>query len=141
MKIVFLDQSTFQRPDECLDYSCLQKLGDFISYDSTSDAQLADRVQDAEVVITVGNTLFVEQLKSFSHVKLICKAGSGYDRIDIVAANERGIGVCNLPGYGTYILFWNLLVIRWLMIVTCGNLTVRVIFLLLTELQSCVEKL
>jgi glycerate dehydrogenase len=110
MRIVFLDQGTFQRSDEYLDYSYLEKLGEFIVYDETSDAQLEERVQHADVVVTIGNDLFAKQLESFSHVKLICKAGSGYDRIDITTAKARGIGVCNLPGYGTYMVAqwtWN----------------------------------
>jgi len=34
-------------------------------------------------------------------VKLICEAGTGYNNIDIVAAKEKNIVVCNVPSYST----------------------------------------
>ena len=34
-------------------------------------------------------------------VKLICEAGTGYNNIDIVAAREKNITVCNVPSYST----------------------------------------
>ena len=34
-------------------------------------------------------------------VKLIVEAGTGYNNIDIEAAREKGITVCNIPAYST----------------------------------------
>ena len=43
-----------------------------------------------------------EMIRSFSDsVKLICEAGTGYNNIDLEAARERGINVCNVPTYAT----------------------------------------
>jgi glycerate dehydrogenase len=33
------------------------------------------------------------------HLKLIALAATGTDNVDLVAARERGIGVCNVRGY------------------------------------------
>jgi glycerate dehydrogenase len=112
MKIVILDKSTFQRFHEHIDYSALEALGELVSYSETADCELAERTRGADVVITIKNRLSSEQLEQFSSVRLICKAGSGYDAIDIAAAKKRGMGVCNLPGYGTYMVAqwtWTLL--------------------------------
>jgi len=40
----------------------------------------------------------IERLK---HCKVIVRPGVGYDNIDIAAARERNIPVCNVPDYGT----------------------------------------
>ena len=34
-------------------------------------------------------------------VKLICEAGTGYNNIDLEAAKEKNISVCNVPGYSS----------------------------------------
>ena len=46
--------------------------------------------------------LTAEMIWAFSpSVKLICEAGTGYNNIDLIAAREKGIGVCNVPTYAT----------------------------------------
>jgi hypothetical protein len=46
--------------------------------------------------------LTAEMIRAFSpSVKLICEAGTGYNNIDLIAAREKGIGVCNVPTYAT----------------------------------------
>lgn len=34
-------------------------------------------------------------------VKLICEAGTGYNNIDLDAAKEKTITVCNIPSYSS----------------------------------------
>ncbi|VDD82376.1 unnamed protein product [Mesocestoides corti] len=45
-------------------------------------------------------TLNREDLQKFKSLKIIVRIGSGYDNVDIKAAGEMGIAVCNVPGYG-----------------------------------------
>jgi glycerate dehydrogenase len=46
--------------------------------------------------------LTAEMIRAFSpSVKLICEAGTGYNNIDLIAAREKCIGVCNVPTYAT----------------------------------------
>src|SRR4051794_8704179 len=33
--------------------------------------------------------------------RAVVRAGVGYNNVDLVAAGKRGIGVCNVPDYGT----------------------------------------
>ena len=34
-------------------------------------------------------------------MKLICEAGTGYNNLDLDAAREKGITVCNIPAYSS----------------------------------------
>lgn len=45
---------------------------------------------------------FTEQdLELFPNLKVICRMGVGYDRLDRVALAKRNVTVCNVPDYGT----------------------------------------
>lgn len=99
--IVFLNAAKLDF-DAKLDFSSVTQLGTFTRYDSSDDAEVLARVQDHQVVITkempVGRNLISQFPPS---VRLICEAGTGYNNIDIVAAREKGIDVCNVPSYST----------------------------------------
>lgn len=41
-----------------------------------------------------------EDLEKFKALRIIVRIGSGVDNIDVKAAGELGIAVCNVPGYG-----------------------------------------
>ncbi len=45
-------------------------------------------------------TLTKEDLEKFKALRIIVRIGSGYDNIDIKAAGDLGMAVCNVPGYG-----------------------------------------
>lgn len=40
-------------------------------------------------------------LQAFPRCRVICRNGVGYDNVDVQAAGEVGIPVCNVPDYGT----------------------------------------
>ncbi|XP_077991905.1 C-terminal-binding protein 1-like isoform X1 [Glandiceps talaboti] len=44
-------------------------------------------------------TLTREDLEKFKALRIIVRIGVGYDNIDIKAAGELGVAVCNVPGY------------------------------------------
>jgi glycerate dehydrogenase len=68
---------------------------------SSSAADIPERIRDADVVLL--NTLVFsrELMQRSPKLKLLAVAGTGTDNIDLIAAKERGIGVCNVPGYCT----------------------------------------
>ncbi|MCM0760848.1 D-2-hydroxyacid dehydrogenase [Sporomusa sphaeroides DSM 2875] len=101
MKTVFLNVAKLDF-DNKLDFSQLANLTTVTTYAASSDQEIVARVQDQNIVITkelpVGRELILQFPQS---VKLICEAGTGYNNIDMAAAREKGITVCNIPGYST----------------------------------------
>ncbi len=58
------------------------------------------RCQDADGLINQYVPLTKDVLKSLPNCKVITKYGVGYDNVDVDAAAELGIQVCNVPDYG-----------------------------------------
>ena len=86
--------------DQALDFSVLSS--DVQVYDDSTNAELIERIQGAGVVVTKEIPVTAELLSQFPDtVKLIVEAGTGYNNIDLNAAKERGITVCNIPAYST----------------------------------------
>ncbi|AOY74535.1 NAD(P)-dependent oxidoreductase [Clostridium formicaceticum] len=100
-KIVFLNSAKVDF-DHQLNFSSLQELGTFTKYDASSDEEILERVQNQSVIITKELPLGKDLIEQFPpSVKLICEAGTGYNNIDIIAAANKNITVCNIPGYST----------------------------------------
>ena len=86
--------------DHALDFSILSN--DVQVYDDSTNEELIERIQGARVVVTKELPVNTELLSQFPDtVKLIVEAGTGYNNIDLNAAKERGITVCNIPAYST----------------------------------------
>ena len=101
MKTVFLNATKLDF-DQKLDFSSVQALTELTNYDDSSNEQILERVQGQTVVITKEMPVGKDVISQFpDSVKLICEAGTGYNNIDIVAAREKGISVCNIPSYST----------------------------------------
>ena len=101
MKTVFLNATKLDF-DQKLDFSSVQALTELTNYDESSNEQILERVQGQTVVITKEMPVGKDVISQFpDSVKLICEAGTGYNNIDIVAAREKGISVCNIPSYST----------------------------------------
>ncbi len=98
MKISVLDVKTLGND---LDFSGIHKLGDVTVYDLTTQDQVIERIQDAEVLILNKVKLNKENLPYAKHLKLICITATGFDNVDIDYCREHGIAVCNVVGYST----------------------------------------
>ena len=59
---------------------------------------LLDAVKDAEGLIVRSDVIDAEVMDHAPKLKVIVRAGAGYDNIDLNAATERGICVMNTPG-------------------------------------------
>ena len=86
--------------DHALDFSVLSS--DVQVYENSTNEELIERIQGARVVVTKELPVGADLLSQFPDtVKLIVEAGTGYNNIDLNAAKERGITVCNIPAYST----------------------------------------
>ena len=99
LKSVFLDYDTVSNGD--LDLRQLREAaGDLILYDS-SETQVAERIRDADVALLNKLELTRELLSVAPRLKLVALAATGTNNVDLSAARERGIAVCNVRGYCT----------------------------------------
>ncbi len=99
MKIAFLDGHTLQASDEML--SPLRALGDLTVYDRTQPDETLQRAAGAEVLIVNKTVLTRQIIEQLPELRLICVAGTGFDKVDALAAREHGVTVCNCAGYST----------------------------------------
>jgi len=67
--------------------------------ESPSQEDLIKAVADVNGLYAhITNQVNAEVMDAAPNLKVIAEFGVGYDNIDIKAANERGIAVCNTPG-------------------------------------------
>jgi len=78
----------------------LQSLGCEISFqpDLKDDALVAAIKEIAPDVLVVRGTKVTESMLDAGPVKLVVRAGAGFNTIDVAAASKRGIYVSNCPG-------------------------------------------
>lgn len=99
MKIVILDGYTLNPGD--LSWKNLEALGDVTLYERTPKELIVERIGDADYVYTNKTAITKETLDACPTVKWIGVLATGYNVVDVVAAKEKGIPVCNVPTYGT----------------------------------------
>ena len=97
---VFLDVDSVHRGD--LDLSQLQStLSSWRFFEKTSAPQIAERIATAQVVIANKAPLRRQDLGQATNLKLICVAATGTNNVDLEAASQQGITVCNVRDYAT----------------------------------------
>lgn len=64
----------------------------------TETAQLLDAVKDADAMIVRSDKVTPEVLDAAKQLKIVVRAGAGYDSIDCAYAKEKGVVVENTPG-------------------------------------------
>lgn len=100
MKIVVLDGYTLNPGD--LSWENLEKLGRLTVYERTTEAEVCQRIGDAEIIFTNKTPITNETLDICQQIKYIGVLATGYNVVDVAAASKRGITVTNIPTYGTY---------------------------------------
>ena len=61
-------------------------------------AKLLEAVKDANAIIIRSDIIDAEVLDAAKELKIVVRAGAGYDNVDLAAATARGIVVMNTPG-------------------------------------------
>ena len=64
----------------------------------TDKAQLLDAVKDANAVIIRSDIIDAPVLDAAKELKIVVRAGAGYDNVDLVAATAHNVCVMNTPG-------------------------------------------
>merc|ERR1712130_907697 len=70
--------------------------------DAQSTSEIHEKVLNEAVGALMWHTIQLtkEDLEKFKALRIVVRIGSGGDNIDVKAAGEMGIAVCNVPGYG-----------------------------------------
>ena len=79
----------------------LKKIADEVTCEpELKDESLTKRVAeyDPTILIVRSTKVGADTLKAGKQLKVVIRAGSGYDTIDVKAASERGVKVSNCPG-------------------------------------------
>ncbi|MCQ4319965.1 2-hydroxyacid dehydrogenase [Stutzerimonas stutzeri] len=99
-RAVFLDLSPLDQGD--LDLAPLQSaFAELTCHTQTRETQIVDRLQGAQVAIVNKVALNEAALAACPDLKLILVAATGVNNIDLAAAKQHGITVCNCQAYGT----------------------------------------
>lgn len=99
MKIVILDADTISNGDVSL--SPITSLGDAHVYDLMPAEKLPLVCQDADVLLCNKAEITASLMDACKNLRFVGVFATGYNNIDLAAAAERGITVCNVPGYST----------------------------------------
>lgn len=100
MKGVFLDSDSIDTGDISCE-ALRTTLPSWQFHGHTEPGQTADRIRRAAVVVSNKVMLDRDALRSARELKLICIAATGTNNVDLQAANEAGIMVCNVVHYAT----------------------------------------
>ncbi len=97
MKVVVTDY-TFPTLD--IEKQILEPVGcEIVAGQCKETAGLMTLVSDADAVITQFAPINAEVIAAMSRARVIVRYGIGVDNVDLNAARERGIPVCNVPDY------------------------------------------
>ncbi|MCM1107652.1 MAG: D-2-hydroxyacid dehydrogenase [Clostridium sp.] len=100
MNIVVLDGHTLNPGD--LSWDGLKALGTLTVYPRTAtETDILDRASDADILLTNKTVINRSTINRLPRLKYIGVLATGYNVVDIQAACERGICVCNIPAYST----------------------------------------
>lgn len=64
----------------------------------TESSELAEAVADADALIVRSDIVSAELLEAASRLKIVVRAGAGYDNLDLEACTRKGIVAMNTPG-------------------------------------------
>lgn len=100
MKIVITDGFELNPGD--LSWNDIANLGDISYHDQTPKEKIAERCAGADVIITNKTRIDSTSIENAKQLQLITITATGYNNIDLRAAKNADIAVCNVPEYGTF---------------------------------------
>jgi len=99
LRLVFLDAATFGD----VSFQSFTTHWDCTLYGTSTPAEVLDRLEGTQAVVINKIVLDRSVLASpkAKGLQLIVVAATGTDKVDLKAAGERGITICNVPAYAT----------------------------------------
>jgi glycerate dehydrogenase len=95
-RIVVLDRDTLPEDITLRAFSFPHEL---VAFGRTKPEEVAERISDADIVITNKVPVRREAIGSASNLRLVAIAATGTDVVDVAACAERRIGVTNIRNY------------------------------------------
>lgn len=99
MKIAMLDLN-FIRHDN-IDITGFENYGDLYLYDDIPNFRMSDILKDIDIIISNKTKIDSELISNCKKLKYIGLLSTGYNTVDLHAANEKNIIVTNVPNYST----------------------------------------
>ncbi|MBR0529435.1 MAG: D-2-hydroxyacid dehydrogenase [Ruminococcus sp.] len=100
MKIVILDSETVSRGGD-VSLEGITSLGEAQVYGYTPNEEVADKIGDADAVICNKCLVTEEVFEKCKNLKYVGLFATGYNNVDLKAADRHGAVVCNVPAYST----------------------------------------
>ena len=100
MKIVILDSETVSRGGD-VSLEGITSLGETQVYGFTPNDEVADKIGNADAVICNKCLITEEVFERCPNLKYVGLFATGYNNVDLDAANRHGAVVCNVPAYST----------------------------------------
>ncbi len=98
MKIVFLDRKSIGEDIDLAEYN---KLGQVVIYDYSTDEQIPERVNDADIIVCNKMPINEQSVGKAKNLKLVCVTATGTNNLDKEYLEKRGIAWRNVAGYST----------------------------------------
>lgn len=99
MKIVVLDGNGVNPGD--ISWSRIEKFGELTVYPRTNPEDVLAHVGDAEIVLTNKTVFNADTIAKLTNTRYIGVLATGYNVVDLDAADQHGIVVTNIPAYST----------------------------------------
>lgn len=100
VNIVVLDGHCVNPGD--LSWDGFKELGSLTVYERTKAEEVVERAKDAQIVLVNKVSMKADIIAQLPQLKYIGVLATGFNHIDVKAAQEHGVTVCNIPSYSTY---------------------------------------
>lgn len=101
MKLLLTDCATLEAGGD-LPLDALDSFGTVEKFDNISHSELCRAAAEADILLCNKTVIDREVIAAAPRLRYIGLFATGYNNIDIAAAAERGITVCNAGSYSTY---------------------------------------
>jgi glycerate dehydrogenase len=98
-RVVFLDRDTLSPETKLRPLAFPHEL---VVFDRTRPEQVAERIAEADVVITNKAPVRKDSLERAPRLRLVAVAATGTDIVDVAACQARGVTVANIRNYAVH---------------------------------------